>query len=479
MNSGATTVFMPGFYAMNSTVTLGPKVRRVVGIGGWVDYLGKAKPDFRIADGESPVVVFEHFSYIHGGIDVNTNRTIYLRSVSDCDLTFGPKGKGGELFFEDVVTHHLMLTGQKVWARQLNVENEGTHVTNNGGDFWVLGYKTERGGTLLETRGSGRSEILGGFSYTTTAGKLAPMFVTHDASVFTFFNEVCYNGDPFATLVFEVQGSESKTLPGRSRILLLIRRELNKTHSVSLLFLGATGISPVGIVGRLSQSFICRDLDHRRARALPLSMREHLPNHHAQRRRLWTCHSHQHLARKLASNRLHLFRRIAGLDSSREDAVQRRSENGAVFSGIGCRSRNLHARAPRRIEEITSRQTTENVSIGHLFTARFDHINSLLDQLSGQRNVSGDHHVSRGGVGDNVLIGDVRAFAHSDAGHERIVRRSPDRLVGHLYNGDLQPRRGRNTSSLTTRGAASASIQIFIATRGLLVMLELQDKPGL
>ncbi len=213
MNSGATTVFMPGFYAMNSTVTLGPKVRRVVGIGGWVDYLGKAKPDFRIADGESPVVVFEHFSYIHGGIDVNTNRTIYLRSVSDCDLTFGPKGKGGELFFEDVVTHHLMLTGQKVWARQLNVENEGTHVTNNGGDFWVLGYKTERGGTLLETRGSGRSEILGGFSYTTTAGKLAPMFVTHDASVFTFFNEVCYNGDPFATLVFEVQGSESKTLP--------------------------------------------------------------------------------------------------------------------------------------------------------------------------------------------------------------------------------------------------------------------------
>jgi hypothetical protein len=60
--------------------------------------------------------------------------------------------------------------------------------------LWVVGYKTERGGTLLETRGNGHSEILGGFSYTTTAGKLAPMFVTDNSSVFTFFNEVCYNG---------------------------------------------------------------------------------------------------------------------------------------------------------------------------------------------------------------------------------------------------------------------------------------------
>lgn len=212
MRSGATTIFLPGFYAMNTPVTLGPKVRRVVGVGGWIDYLGKAKPDFRVVDGESPVVVFEHLSYVHGGVEINTKRTVIFRSVSDCDLTFGPKARGGELFFEDFVTHHLKLSNQRVWARQLNVENEGTHIVNDGGQLWVLGYKTERGGTLLETRGGAKSEILGGFSYTTTAGKLAPMFVTHQSSVFTFFSEVCFNGDPFATLIQETQGRETKVL---------------------------------------------------------------------------------------------------------------------------------------------------------------------------------------------------------------------------------------------------------------------------
>lgn len=216
MNSGASTIFLPGFYAMNSTVTLGPKVRRVVGVGGWIDYQGKAKPDFRIVEGESPAVVFEHFSYIHGGVEIDTNRTIYFRSVADCDLTFGSNASNGALFLEDVVTHHLVLKNQRVWARQLNVENEGTHVVNDGGLLWVLGYKTERGGTLLDTRNGGRSEILGGFSYTTTAGKLAPMFVTRNASVFTFFNEVCNNGDPFVTLIQETRDGETMSL-GREK----------------------------------------------------------------------------------------------------------------------------------------------------------------------------------------------------------------------------------------------------------------------
>ncbi len=116
------------------------------------------------------------------------------------------------MFFEDFVTHDLKFKGQRVWARQLDVENEGTHIVNDHGDLWILGYKTERGGTLLETRGGGRSEILGGFSYTTTAGKLAPMFVTDNSSVFAFFHEVCYNDDPFETLIRETRGNETRVV---------------------------------------------------------------------------------------------------------------------------------------------------------------------------------------------------------------------------------------------------------------------------
>ncbi len=210
MDSGASTVFFPGSYALSKTVFIRGKVRRMLGAGGSIDYFRKVHPDFRIVGMESDSLTIEHFSAIHGGIEIDSSRTLVFRSVSDCDLTMRDRSAGGELFLEDFVTHDLKLRNQKVWARQLNVENEGTHILNDQSDLWVLGYKTERGGTLLETRGRGNSEILGGFSYTTTAGKLGPMFVNVDSSMFTFFEEVCYNGDPFATLI-EASRSNNKT----------------------------------------------------------------------------------------------------------------------------------------------------------------------------------------------------------------------------------------------------------------------------
>ncbi len=212
MDSGATTVFLPGSYNLRKTVAIGGKVRRVVGLGGQINYGVGLHPDFRLGDGDAPVVLLEHFAHIHGGLDVDTGRSLVVRSVSDCDFTGTPKAEGAEWFFEDVVTHRLQLRRQKLWARQLNIENQGTHLDNDGGDVWILGYKTERGGTLLHTRGAGRSEVLGGFSYTTTAGKLAPMFVNVDSAVWTFFGEVCYNGDPFLVRIAETRGAESRSL---------------------------------------------------------------------------------------------------------------------------------------------------------------------------------------------------------------------------------------------------------------------------
>ena len=212
MDSGASTVFLPGSYNLRSTVTIRGKVRRVVGLGGMINYGKGLRPDFRLVDGDAPVVGMEHFGNIHGGLEIATRRTLMLRSVSDCDLTSTAAAAGGEIFLEDVVTHGLKLHQQRVWARQLNIENEGKHLVNDASDLWILGYKTERGGTLLETRGGGRSEVLGGFSYTTTAGKLAPMFVNDKASVFAFFAEVCYSDDPFAVRIKETRGTETKTV---------------------------------------------------------------------------------------------------------------------------------------------------------------------------------------------------------------------------------------------------------------------------
>jgi hypothetical protein len=156
-------------------------------------------------------VTFEHFSHVGGGIENDSNRTLVLRSIG---ARIHSRGKG-KLFLEDVAGDELVVRNQKVFARQLNIENEGTHLLADNCDLWVLGYKTERGGTLIDTRGGGRTELLGGFSYTTTAGKLAPMFVNRDSSLFTFFGEVCFNGDPFTVLVRETRGGETRELrPG-------------------------------------------------------------------------------------------------------------------------------------------------------------------------------------------------------------------------------------------------------------------------
>jgi hypothetical protein len=210
IDSRATTVFLPGHYTSRATIIVRGKVRRIVGLGGQLNYGQRNLLNFRIADGDSPMVCLEHFGHLGGGIEVDTKRTVVLSSMETHTLLGTQRSEGGEVFLEDVVGDNFRFRKQRVWARQLDIENEGTHLTNDGGDAWVLGYKTERGGTLAHTLGGGRTEILGGFSYTTTAGKLAPMFVNEDSSVWAFFGEVCYNRDPFTVMIRETRNRHTK-----------------------------------------------------------------------------------------------------------------------------------------------------------------------------------------------------------------------------------------------------------------------------
>lgn len=212
IDSGATTVFLPGHYKSSETIIVRGKVKRIVGLGGHLNYGQRELINFRIADGDTSTVSLEHFGHLGGGIEIDTKRTVVLRSIETYTILGTQRSEGGEIFLEDVVGDNFRFRKQRVWASQLNIENEGTHLTNNGGDVWVLGYKTERGGTLVRTLGGGRTEMLGGFSYTTTAGKLAPMFVNEDSSVWAFFGEVCFNGDPYATLIRETRNRDTKEI---------------------------------------------------------------------------------------------------------------------------------------------------------------------------------------------------------------------------------------------------------------------------
>lgn len=216
IDAGKPTVYLPrGWWKISDTIQVRGKVRRIVGCRGFLDLAQMVKPAFALVDGTEPVVVIERLSAGYNQTPTFDNagaRTLVIKhSLNVCGHFTGT----GPVFIEDCCsnpTTNWRFKGQTVWARQFNVENEGTHVINDGGTLWILGFKTERGGTLIETLAGGRTEVLGGFSYTTTAGKLAPMFVVRDATFSATFGEVCFTGDPYQVIVRDERGGQVKEL---------------------------------------------------------------------------------------------------------------------------------------------------------------------------------------------------------------------------------------------------------------------------
>ncbi len=207
--SGAPVVYWPSgvTLVLGRPVEIPVTVRRIVGGFSHVNSSMDKGPAWRIVeDSDEPLFIDE----IHGHVLVEhaSRRTLVVR---DCQGVEGRVTGKGDVFLENVVAEWEFGPG-RAWCRQFNTEREGTHCVNGGGDLWVLGLKTERGGTLVETRAGGRTEILGGLSYTTTQGGLAPMFTATEASLSVTLGEVCYSGDPFRTLVEHTAGGKTRVL---------------------------------------------------------------------------------------------------------------------------------------------------------------------------------------------------------------------------------------------------------------------------
>lgn len=224
IDSGKTTVYLPrGGWRLSDTVVIRGKVRRLIGCEARIDlapdYRLKTNPVFRVAEGSSPVVVIER---LRGGYDNGpfariehaSSRTLVLRNLTVGQGRYAYVNTGGgDLFIEDVVGGHWIFRhGQRVWARQFNVENQGTHVLNDGAVLWMLGYKTERGGTLIDTRNGGKTELLGGFAYATSGPKTEPMFSIHQSAASFILRETCFNGNPFQVMVSETRDGQTKIL---------------------------------------------------------------------------------------------------------------------------------------------------------------------------------------------------------------------------------------------------------------------------
>lgn len=226
--SGAERIVFPnGHYRITRPLQVPATVRHVDGLMSTlnidVSFNDRAEPVFRIVGSGRPVHFTSFATSYNGGklwfFQHDGARAMVIRDVAinfQAAESYRSTGRG-DLYLENVVGCVWRFARQRVWARQFNVENEGTKVYNDGGALWILGLKTERGGTLVHTSGGGRSAVLGGFCYTTTAGKLAPMFTVERGELAVSIAEACFNGDPFTAILRAANRTSPPTdYPGRA-----------------------------------------------------------------------------------------------------------------------------------------------------------------------------------------------------------------------------------------------------------------------
>jgi hypothetical protein len=240
IDSGATTVYFPtGVYSVASTILVRGKVCMLQGFDSSVNPSGETfahgeipAPLFKIEGGTSEVTL-DHFRigafYPHPApgvifIQQDSARSLILRdsligAQSTTTVAYQNTSQGtGTLFVENVAAEPWqILYAQKVFSRQLNPEANNTKITNNGGNLWILGLKTEGTGTNIETTKGGSTEVIGGLIYPVwkTATETAS-FVVNDSRASLIYAVSSYKpafmGTNFAIQVREIQHGTEKTL---------------------------------------------------------------------------------------------------------------------------------------------------------------------------------------------------------------------------------------------------------------------------
>jgi Pectate lyase superfamily protein/Secretion system C-terminal sorting domain len=111
----------------------------------------------------------------------NSQRTIVIKGSSLGEYTNTSANTNGKVFIEDESQVFKPQFPVRMWARQFNPElqpESDTAIINRGGNFWILGLKTEGRACIASTYNGGKTEILGGLVY--------------PASSFTNLNQVAF-----------------------------------------------------------------------------------------------------------------------------------------------------------------------------------------------------------------------------------------------------------------------------------------------
>ncbi|BAY61252.1 hypothetical protein NIES22_13130 [Calothrix brevissima NIES-22] len=215
IDSGATTVFVPntGRFTIDGSLKLRGKVQRFLSTGGVIEGDGEIVAD----NGNQPTLIVENFFVGYKSKlrwKTVANRTVVFRSIMHLDL----ESQGtGDLFIDDASMGQLRFLNpkQSIWARQINPEGgSATNVVNNGAKLWILGMKTEKAQTKIETANGGLTELLGALIYATSKeDPKVPLFRINNASAsFAGVGEAYFDKDTYEIWVEETRGSNTKIL---------------------------------------------------------------------------------------------------------------------------------------------------------------------------------------------------------------------------------------------------------------------------
>jgi hypothetical protein len=230
LDAGRKTVYLPnGNWRFEGVVRVPAGVQRILGCEAKLT----GKGTLVILPGSGPLRL-ERLDLIYSQvkIDHRSPRTLAISSVTLGGGGYLSANGSGDLFLEDVCGGPWRFERQNVWARQLNPETQETKIVNEAGQLWILGLKTEKGGTLVENRAGASTEVLGCFAYANTADEKPPMFINHRSDLSFTMGESVLRRQPFRQVVKETRRDETRVLSmedvpdrgGGSRLALYVGR---------------------------------------------------------------------------------------------------------------------------------------------------------------------------------------------------------------------------------------------------------------
>lgn len=235
-NYGKTTLYLPSinaphsaeYHGINTNVTIRGTIRMITTfyapfIVNNATMEASDVPIFYLEEGDGSTFVFDRIrganfgaGMLFGFVENRSSRTVIMRDVCPSGrFMYRGVGSASTIFMDDVCGPPVTVSAsEKLFARQLNLEGEHTKLINNGGLVWVLGYKNEVGGTLIDNRAGGQVEILGGLNYPSfSVNPTTPAYINNEAKMTVM--QRAYDLDPdkyFAISVSDTRDGETRTL---------------------------------------------------------------------------------------------------------------------------------------------------------------------------------------------------------------------------------------------------------------------------